>query len=60
MKKVVFAIALVLVALSFNSCTDSSLEELENERNNTQLIDKETTVNPNGGGQGGDDDNEEG
>lgn len=48
MKKVVLAIALVLGVLSFNSCTDNSLEELENEneRNNIQLIDKEEVESP--------------
>ena len=38
MKKVVFAIALVLGALSINSCTDNSLEELENERKYQKAI----------------------
>ncbi|SED21211.1 hypothetical protein SAMN04489761_4639 [Tenacibaculum sp. MAR_2009_124] len=29
MKKVVFAFVIVLASLTFNSCTDNSLEELE-------------------------------
>ncbi|CAL2108222.1 conserved hypothetical protein [Tenacibaculum sp. 190524A02b] len=45
MKKLLLVIAGVLV---FNSCTDTSLEEIENnQENKVQLIDKDEIQEPN-------------
>lgn len=60
MKKVVLAFVLVLGALSFNSCTDNKLNDLE-ERNEFEIkaTEKDDNVNSSGSGQGEDDTNEE-
>ena len=58
MKKLCSLIVFVFIVASFTSCT-----ELNDEDNYTtqdfQAIDKKDSSNPNGSGQGGDDDNGE-
>ncbi|WP_157821949.1 hypothetical protein [Tenacibaculum sp. Bg11-29] len=58
MKKVLVILVMFSVVI-LTSCTDNSEENLI-EKESLQLIDKDKSKNPNGGGQGGDDDNGEG
>ncbi|WBX78321.1 hypothetical protein PG911_08685 [Tenacibaculum ovolyticum] len=58
MKKVLIILGMFSVII-LTSCTDNTEENLV-EKEKLQLIDKDKSKNPVGGGQGGNDDNEEG
>jgi hypothetical protein len=48
MKKVLFVLAIVLGGLTFSSCTDDSINEIEQiKRTESQLIDKDDIEEPN-------------